>query len=136
MCAIYNITLFVIHVLGTLLFASICTGRLIFWTVWTTLNEVGFIICGVLVLVVHYVLLWIGYKKRLIKWNILRGLQILEFVLVAPQMIYIIFASMLTVLSFPLISISSAYSVIPIIIADIIFLVARKLSNNYLEFRI
>lgn len=64
MHVIYNIALAVEHIIGTVLLTAICASRFIFWVTWTKENEIFFMVCAIVVFVLHYLFVWFGYKKK------------------------------------------------------------------------
>lgn len=91
MRVLYNVSLEILHYIGAFLFAVLCFARFVFALNWSREEERMFVICGLLVFGLHYLLLWIGNKKHLLNKRTIRRLQIWELILLLPQFAFILF---------------------------------------------
>ena len=96
MRVLYNAVLAILHYIGSFLFAAICFSRFAFAPTWSREEEISFILCGLFVFGIHYLLLWIGNKKCLISRRVVRGLQIWELIIFLPQFAVILFVFILS----------------------------------------
>ena len=85
MRVVYNVILTMLHTIGLLFFAIMYASRFALLLSWTHEEEMIFELCGILVFGIHYALLWIGHKKHLICFGVIKWLQIWEMILFIPQ---------------------------------------------------
>ncbi|MBQ8797534.1 MAG: hypothetical protein IJZ56_05020 [Oscillospiraceae bacterium] len=74
----FCITIFVLYLVGTVCFAMQCVAMIIFGEQAVNLRLA---LPGLTGFVVHYLLLWFGYKKGFLDRFVIRGLRILDWVL-------------------------------------------------------
>lgn len=132
MRVIYNIVLVAVHVVGIVFLTAISTSRFIFWATWTKYNELTFIIWASLVYILHYSLLWHGYKKKLIEIRASCALQIIERILFIPQFVFLILSYIKSFILGPIPKVIPLSFSIPLLIIFMVYLITRNVINNYL----
>ena len=89
--AIYCVVMFLLYFVGTVFYSTLCASKALFPQFWTSSHELQRILSGVATFMLHYVLLWIGYKKGFLDRFIIRALKILDLVFYGSPFALLIF---------------------------------------------
>lgn len=128
----YNLLLVMSYVPGVLLFVERCVYKLLGWLYWTAQAELSLWLVCIVVYGLHTVFLIIGYKKKLLQWEVLKGIYILDMVVFLPQIVLIVLSHIFSFGSKDLqTTLSDIQYILYILLAQIAILVARKVSNSF-----
>lgn len=131
--AIYCIIMFLLYFIGSYLFAGLCASRYIFYHEWTSLYDLQILLLGLATFVLHYVLLWIGYKKGFLDRFIIRALKILDLVLYGSQLTLLTFLWIFTTEHF---NAREIIVFLPTFAIDIIAIVLRLLTSKKISMKL
>lgn len=128
---LYNILLALLHIVGFVIFAANCMARWVWGVSWTLSNEIDLILCGAVTYGLHYILLFIGHKKGFIKQRVIRMLQIIEFILFLPQIVFLLgfSTSKIIQLNFPVID--AIKEILPNFVIGLVIFAIRKWSYRF-----
>jgi len=131
----YNILLGLLHTLGLLYLYGLNSARFIFFYDWHTSDDVWLIIITVLVFLLHYSLLFFGYKKNLLTNKVIVFLRYGEYVLIVLQAVLLgvmclpgLFFAIIE--STPIADVLSLNAVLPLLIIHTITVLFRKISDK------
>lgn len=131
MRVLYNILLSLLHIVGFVILAALCMARWVWGASWTLANELDLILYGAIVYGLHYILLFIGHKKGFTERKVIRMLQVVEFVLFLPQIVFLFGFTISKIIHFSFPVMEATKEVLPTFVTFLVIFAIRKWSYRF-----
>ena len=121
----YNIMLVILHCIGLIFTSAFSLSRFVFYPSWPPQDDFVLWTLIIAVLLIHYGLLFLGYKLRFLSANILHALKKVEIVHAYGQLALIVLLFIICWFRVPFVA---SY---PIFVVPVAALILRILTNKF-----